>query len=208
MRTRIKICGFTRVEDAVAAAALGVDAVGLVFYPPSPRHVEIGQAKKIAEVVPAFVSTVGLFVDAEKSFIDQVLQSVSIDVIQFHGDETPDFCRSFNKPYIKAIRMRADVDLHNYARHYADAKGLLLDAYDPGLKGGSGKCFNWDRIPGDLPLPVILAGGLNTDNASKAVTEVRPYALDVSSGVEVDKGVKDKNKMATFITEVNQGDRH
>lgn len=208
MRTRIKICGFTRKEDARAAALLGADALGLVFYLPSPRHVQIEQAADIANSLPAFVSKVALFVDADTNYIQSILEQVNIDLIQFHGDETAAFCRSFSRPYIKAIRMRPEVDLAEIAAQYHDASGLLLDAYHPGVKGGSGSRFDWDLIPKNLPLPVILAGGLDAENARQAVLEVRPFALDVSSGVEAVKGIKDKNKMATFIEEVTQGDRN
>lgn len=208
MRTRIKICGFTRVEDAVTAARLGVDAVGLVFYPPSPRNVEIQQAIKIARALPAFTSAVALFVDADARAIETVLQRVAIDLIQFHGDETAEFCRSFNKPYIKAIRVRRGLDVTELAERYHDAAGLLLDAYHPDAKGGTGCAFDWDLIPDACPLPIILAGGLGPENARLAVQSVRPYAVDVSSGVEAGKGIKDAGKMAAFVREVEQGDRN
>lgn len=204
MRTRVKICGFTRAEDALLAASLGVDAIGLVFYPPSPRHVEIEQAASIVQVLPAFVSVVALFVDAEPDWIRQVLSAVSVDCLQFHGDETPQACRGYGKRYIKAIRMRDDVELAGLERDYADADGLLLDAYHPGIQGGTGSGFDWARIPVQRQLPLILAGGLEPDNAELAVCQVRPYALDVSSGVEAAKGIKDGRKMAEFIRKTNQ----
>ncbi|WP_426994517.1 phosphoribosylanthranilate isomerase [Methylomonas sp. CM2] len=203
MRTRVKICGFTRVDDALDAAGLGVDAIGLVFYPPSPRHVEIGAAAAIARALPAFVSVVGLFVDAEPDWIRSVLGQVRIDCLQFHGDETPEACRIYDKSYIKAVRMRPEIDLDGLQRQYPDAAGLLLDAYHPGLPGGSGQRFDWELIPTARQLPVILAGGLTPDNAGDAVRAVRPYALDVSSGVEAGKGVKDAAKMADFIRTTN-----
>ena len=206
MRTRVKICGFTRIEDAVSAARLGVDAIGLVFYPPSPRNVDIEQAVKIVNALPAFVSVVALFVDALEVQIREVLDRVSIDCLQFHGDEPPEACRLYNKRYIKAVRMRDGIDISSLALHYSDAAGLLLDAYHPGAKGGTGSRFDWALIPGQCALPIVLAGGLDQNNARQAVQAVRPYALDVSSGVETGKGIKDALKMAAFIREVNEGD--
>ena len=207
MRTRVKICGFTQAKDAVAAANLGVDAIGLVFYPPSPRHVSIEQAKEIVEALPAFVTVVALFVDEQESQIREVLSHVSIDCIQFHGDESAAQCRVYNKPYMKAIRMKPDLDIMEIARQYNDATALLLDAYHPGIKGGSGSQFDWDLIPENCTLPVVLAGGLQVDNVRQAVQSVKPYALDVSSGVEAEKGIKDVAKMAAFIQQINEGDR-
>ena len=207
MRTRVKICGFTRVEDAVCAASLGVDAIGLVFYPPSPRNVDIEQAVEIVKALPAFVSVVALFVDEQESRIREVLESVSIDCLQFHGDESADACRLYGKRYMKAVRMQDGIDISALALHYHDAAGLLLDAYHPGAKGGTGSQFDWNRIPEHCELPIVLAGGLDENNARQAVQTVRPYAVDVSSGVEVKKGVKDALKMAAFIREVNEGDR-
>ena len=207
MRTRIKICGFTRAEDAVAAAELGVDAIGLVFYPPSPRSVTIDQATRIVSALPAFVSVVALFVDEQESQIREVLSKVAIDVIQFHGDEPAEACNIYNKSYLKAIRMKPGLDVRQIASTYHDASALLLDAYHPGVKGGSGSQFDWDLIPAHCSLPVILAGGLLVDNASQAVQAVRPYALDVSRGVEAEKGIKDVVKMAAFIQQTKEGDR-
>jgi len=204
MRTRVKICGFTRVEDALAAAELGVDAIGLVFYPPSQRNVAIERAAEIVKALPAFVTVVALFVDAEPAWIHEVLRQVRIDCLQFHGDESPEACRMYGKPYIKAIRMQAETELSRFEGRYADATGLLLDAYHPGVKGGTGSGFDWDLIPRESRLPIILAGGLSPENATLAVQQVRPYALDVSSGVESGKGIKDKAKMAAFIRKTNQ----
>ena len=206
MRTRVKICGFTRVEDAVYAAHLGVDAIGLVFYPPSPRHVEIEQALKIVNALPAFTSVVALFVDEQEARIREVLAQVPIDCLQFHGDEPAEACRLYRKPYIKAVRVQRDMDIPALALHYHDATGLLLDAYHPGVKGGTGSQFNWELIPKRCALPIILAGGLDATNARLATQTVKPYALDVSSGVEAEKGVKDSLKMAAFIKQVNEGD--
>ena len=207
MRTRVKICGFTQVEDAVAAAKLGVDAIGLVFYSPSPRNVSIEQAISIVNALPAFVTVVALFVDEQEAKIREVLGKVSVDCLQFHGDETAGACRLYNKPYMKAIRMKPELDVMVIAEEYKDASALLLDAYHPGIKGGSGSQFDWDLIPKDCTLPVILAGGLQVDNATQAVQSVKPYALDVSSGVESSKGIKDVAKMAAFIQAINEGDR-
>jgi phosphoribosylanthranilate isomerase len=207
MRTRVKICGFTRVEDAVCAAGLGVDAIGLVFYPPSPRHVDIGQAIEIVSALPAFVSVVALFVDEQEARIREILERVPIDLLQFHGDESAKACRLYGKRYMKAVRMQEGIDIPGLARLYHDAAGLLLDAYHPGAQGGTGSRFDWNRIPEHCALPIVLAGGLDADNARQAVQTVRPYALDVSSGVEAEKGIKDALKMAAFIREVNEGDR-
>lgn len=207
MRTRVKICGFTRVEDAVCAARLGVDAIGLVFYPPSPRNVGVEQAVKIVNALPTFVSVVALFVDEQESQIRKILQRVPIDCLQFHGDEPAEACRLYNKRYMKAVRVQHTIDISDLASQYHDAAGLLLDAYHPGAKGGTGSLFDWELIPEHCSLPIILAGGLDENNARHAVQAVRPYALDVSSGVEAEKGVKDALKMAAFIREVNEGDR-
>ena len=207
MRTRVKICGFTRTEEAVYAAQLGVDAIGLVFYPPSPRHVEIEQALSIVNALPAFTSVVALFVDEQEDRIREILTRVPIDCLQFHGDEPAETCRIYGKRYIKAIRMQDNTDIDALAKQYHDADGLLLDAYHPDTKGGTGSQFNWDLIPEHCSLPIILAGGLDETNAKQAVQTVRPYALDISSGVEIKKGVKDSLKMAAFIQQVNDGDR-
>lgn len=207
MRTRVKICGFTRVDDAVRAAHLGVDAIGLVFYPPSPRNVDIDQALAIVESLPAFTTVVGLFVDEQEARIREVLQRVSIDCLQFHGDESPEACELYGKPYIKAISMRQGVDVTELAKRYSGAAGLLLDAYHPGLKGGSGSRFDWDLIPQDCAKPIILAGGLESANIKQAMDSVRPYAVDVSSGVESEKGIKDAGKMAAFVRIINEGNR-
>ncbi len=207
MRTRVKICGFTRADEAVYAARLGVDAIGLVFYPPSPRHVEIEQAVRIVKALPAFTSVVALFVDEQEARIREVLAQVSIDCIQFHGEESAEACRIYGKRYIKAVRMKNTIDISALALHYHDAAGLLLDAYHPDAKGGTGSQFDWDLIPKHCSLPIILAGGLDATNAKQAVATVKPYALDVSSGVEANKGIKDALKMAAFIKQVNEGDR-
>jgi len=207
MRTRVKICGFTRIEEAVYAAHQGVDAIGLVFYPPSPRHVEIEQAIRIVNALPAFTSVVALFVDEQEARIREVLARVPIDCLQFHGDEPAEACRIYDKRYIKAVSMREGIDIAALAQHYHDAAGLLLDAFHPDAKGGTGSQFDWAMIPKSCTLPIILAGGLDETNAKQAVQAVRPYALDVSSGVETAKGIKDSLKIAAFIKQVNEADR-
>jgi len=207
-RTRVKICGFTSVQQATYAAYAGADAIGLVFFPPSPRHVSIAQAQKIVAALPAFTSVVALFVNTAEDQINKILQQVPIDLLQFHGNESAHQCRLYDKPYIKAIRMQADTDVATLTTEYHDAAGLLLDAYHPNAQGGTGHQFDWDLIPTSCALPLILAGGLDAHNAGAAIQQVHPYALDVSSGVESSKGIKDNNKIAAFLTEVYQSDRH
>lgn len=197
---RVKICGITRPEDGALAAALGADAVGLVFHPKSPRSVTVERARAIVAALPPFVTRIGLFVNAAPEAIEAVLSAVPLDVLQFHGDEPAEACRPYGRPYIKAIRMRPEVDLHGAARAYHDAGALLLDAFVEGIEGGTGRSFDWSRIPKDLPKPIILAGGLTPDNVARALTLVRPYAVDVSGGVERNKGVKDEDKMRRFIS--------
>jgi phosphoribosylanthranilate isomerase len=204
IKTRVKICGFTRPEDALAASKLGVDAIGLVFYAPSPRNVEIEQAIDICQAVLPFVTIVGLFVDPDRAYIEAVLKKVPIDLIQFHGDESAEFCGSFSRPYIKAIRMHDQVDLAEVEQTYSAAKGILLDAWHPSEKGGTGEQFDWKRIPADFKLPIILAGGLAPENVKLAIESARPFAVDLSSGVEVGKGIKDPLKMATLLTEIKK----
>ncbi|ROH88561.1 phosphoribosylanthranilate isomerase [Pseudomethylobacillus aquaticus] len=199
MRTRVKICGITRVEDALAAVAAGADAIGLVFYAPSPRCVSVERAAEIAAAIPAFVSVVGLFVDASRDQVEQVLQAVPLDLLQFHGEEPPDYCRQFARPYIKAVAVREGTNLLQYAADYHDARGLLLDTYHAAMPGGTGQVFDWGLIPADLARPVILAGGLQADNVAQAIAQVRPYAVDVSGGVEQSKGIKDAARMAAFM---------
>ena len=199
MRTRVKICGITRVEDALAAVHHGCDAIGLVFYAKSPRNVSPQQAAEIVARLPAFVTAVGLFVDAAPAEIKAVLAAVRLDLLQFHGDETPQQCRQYGLPYMKAIRVKADTNLLQYAAEYNDAQALLLDAYAEGVAGGTGQVFDWSLIPENLPLPIVLAGGLNAGNVSAAIQQVHPYAVDVSGGVEVTKGIKDADKIAAFM---------
>lgn len=201
-RIRVKICGITRPEDALAAAGAGADAIGLVFYPPSPRAVDRAVAQSVSRVLPPFVARVGLFVDAEPHEIEAVLNSDCLDMLQFHGSEAPEECERYNIPYMKAVKVTEDVDLYTEARRYAGASALLLDTHVAGLAGGTGKTFPWERVPGDLPLPVILAGGLNEENVIEAVSRVRPYAVDVSGGVESAPGVKDPARIKAFIQKV------
>jgi phosphoribosylanthranilate isomerase len=208
---RVKICGITRVQDAQAAARSGADAIGLVFYERSPRHVSITQAAQLAAALPPFVSVVGLFVNAEAAFVREVLASVPLDMLQFHGDESPEYCAQFSMPYLKAIRVKAGVDLLQCASDFRSAKGLLLDAHVQGVPGGTGTAFDWALIPKQLPLPVILSGGLDAQNVAAAIKQVRPYAVDVSSGVEsggieASKGIKDAAQIAAFINEVKKTD--
>lgn len=206
-RTRVKICGLTRPVDAESAVLLGADAIGLVFYPPSPRSVSVEQADALLRVLPPFVTVVGLFVDEAPYTVRDLVSRLRIDLIQFHGDEDPAYCRSFGKPYIKAVRVRESTNLAQESRRYADAQGLLLDAYHPSAKGGTGQAFEWRRAVLPNGSRVILAGGLTADNVRTALDLVRPYAVDVSSGVESDKGVKDSAKMAAFLKEVYQFDQ-
>lgn len=204
--TRAKICGITRAEDALAAARAGADAIGLVFYEKSPRHVSIAQAAHLAAVLPPFVTVVGLFVNAEAALVREVMAGVPLDLLQFHGDESAEYCTQFARPYLKAIRVKAGVDLLQCAAQFSTAKGLLLDAYVQGVPGGTGASFDWALIPEKLPLPVILSGGLDAENVAAAIEQVRPYAVDVSSGVEAGKGIKDAAKIARFIQEVKRID--
>ena len=206
MRTRIKICGITRRQDAVDAVRGGADAIGLVFYAASPRSVSPQQAADLVRVLPPFVTVVGLFVNAHRSEIEQVLAATRIDLLQFHGNETPEECGAFHRPFIKAIRMREGIDLHQERRRYQNAAGLLLDTYRKDTPGGTGDSFDWTRIPADIADSVILAGGLTPGNVERAIRTVRPYAVDVSGGVERDKGIKDGAKIAAFIRGVERAD--
>lgn len=207
-RTRTKICGITRAEDALAAVAAGADAIGLVFYAPSPRAVSAEQAATIVGTLPPFVTTVGLFVDATVDEVVDVLQQVPLDLLQFHGDEAAAYCAGFARPWIKAVRMAEGVELERVAQQYSGARALLLDSYSKGVHGGTGHTFDWARIPPGLRMPIILAGGLDPENVSEAVRRVHPYAVDVSSGVELDKGIKDADKITAFMrgVEIADGD--
>lgn len=199
--TRVKICGITRVEDGLAAAQAGADAIGLVFVANSPRHVTPEQASAIGRALPPFVSTVALFVNPAEAEVTAVLERVRPDVLQFHGEETAAFCRSFGIPYLKAFRVRPGGDLLQSTASYDDAQGWLLDAWSEAAHGGTGERFDWDLIPPALPRPMLLAGGLNPGNVAAAVRATRPWAVDVSSGVEASKGIKDAALIAAFIKE-------
>ncbi|MEH6518064.1 MAG: phosphoribosylanthranilate isomerase [Halioglobus sp.] len=204
--TRIKICGITRPEDAQVAAAQGADAIGLVFYAKSSRAVEIGQAREIAAAVPPFVSTVALFVNEPAETIERILSAVSIDTIQFHGDESADFCEQFQRPYLKAIRVRPDLDLAEAAAPYGAARAILLDSWQQGVPGGTGKKFDWQLADTLRHLPVVLAGGLTEENVGEAVATLAPAAVDVSGGVEKSPGIKDEFRISNFIRAVRWAD--
>jgi phosphoribosylanthranilate isomerase len=203
-RTRVKICGITRVEDGLAACAAGADAIGLVFYPPSPRAVTMEQAVAIRRALPPFVTVVGLFVNADRETVVETARAVHLDLLQFHGDESRAQCELFAMPYMKAIRVGDDVDLGEMSRRYAGAKALVLDTHDDKLWGGSGRTFDWDAVPADLELPVVLAGGLSPANVADAIRRLRPYGVDVSGGVEQAPGIKDAARIAKFIQEVDR----
>jgi phosphoribosylanthranilate isomerase len=206
MRTRVKICGITQEQDARAAVASGADAIGLVFYPQSPRHVSIEQAQEIAGAVAPFVSLVGLFVNATPADIDTVLTAVPLALLQFHGQETNEDCNEFGLPFIKSIAMKGETDLSSEIARYPDASGFLLDTWQPDTHGGGGKAFNWELVP-DMPeAHLILAGGLTPENVALAIQTVKPYAVDVSSGVESAKGIKSVEKIRTFLEAVEQGE--
>ncbi|QDX81113.1 N-(5'-phosphoribosyl)anthranilate isomerase [Denitratisoma sp. DHT3] len=204
-RTRIKICGLTRPVDMDAAVAAGADAVGLVFYPPSPRAVAPAAAQALARRVPPFVTRVGLFVNEDPARVRSILEEVDLDLLQFHGDEDDDYCRQFGRPFVKVARVRPELDLVEFARSFPSARALLLDAYVEGY-GGGGKTFDWTLIPRELPLPLILSGGLQPENVAAAVRGSRPWAVDVSSGVESAKGIKDAARIAAFVAAVKDAD--
>lgn len=204
-RTRIKICGITRPEDLDFAVSAGCDAVGFVFYPPSPRCLTPHAAAALAQRVPPFVTRVGLFVNAEPDDVEAVLATVPLDLLQFHGEEDASYCEQFGRPYIKAARMRPGIDLLEFARAYPTAQGLLLDAWVEAY-GGVGQSFDWSLVPDRLPLPIVLSGGLHAGNVGAAVNKLHPWAVDVSSGVETAKGIKDADKIAAFIAAVRIAD--
>jgi phosphoribosylanthranilate isomerase len=214
MRTRVKICGITRVEDGVAAARSGADAIGVVFWHGTPRYVKFDRARAIVAALPPFVSVVGLFVDPSLEEVRAALDAVPLDLLQFHGSEPAEFCRAFGRPYLKAIAVRDGVDLLEYARRYGDAAGLLFDAFREGdLPGGTGHTFDWTKLPQSVARPLVLSGGLDPENVARAIRAVRPWAVDVSSGVEVRnpdgkprRGVKSAARIAAFIREVRNED--
>ncbi|MBI4195496.1 MAG: phosphoribosylanthranilate isomerase [Betaproteobacteria bacterium] len=206
MATAVKICGITRVEDALTAARAGAHAIGLVFFGPSPRYVPPERAGEIVRALPPFITAVGLFVDAPAAEVRATIAAARVGLLQFHGGEDAEFCRQFDLPYLKAVRVRAGVNLLQYAAEYHDAKALLLDTFVEGVHGGTGTVFDWQLIPRALPLPIILSGGLNPDNVTDAIRTVRPWAVDVSSGVEASQGIKDAAKIAAFMSGVRNAD--
>jgi len=206
VRTRIKICGIREALHGVVAADAGADAIGLVFYRESPRYVTPGAAANVVAILPPFVTSVGLFVDADEGKVHDTLKTVRLDCLQFHGDESPDFCASFGIPYVRAVSMKPGVDLLEYAGRFSSARALLLDAHVPGIPGGTGQTFEWSAIPRDLPMPVILSGGLSAGNVGPAIKLVRPWAVDVSSGVEASRGSKDPKMIVEFIRRVQRED--
>ncbi len=205
MKTRIKICGLTREEDVDAAVAAGADAIGFVFYPPSPRSVTPQRAAELVARIPPFVDVVGLFVNAAPDVVRATCKALPINVLQFHGDENAAYCRQFDRPYLRAARVRPGLDLVEFARSFSDARGLLLDAFVEGY-GGGGHVFDWTLIPPDLPGFLVLSGGLTAANVGDAIRRVRPIAVDVSSGVEAGKGIKDHDKIAAFVAAVRAAD--
>lgn len=203
VRIRVKICGITREEDAKAAVESGADAIGLVFYSKSPRYVDLTSAHKIACAVGPFVTVVGLFVNASIDQVNEVIDAVGLDLLQFHGDEDEAYCAQFHKPYIKAIRMSPGLDIKDVMADYPSARGFLFDAWNKDKYGGTGETFEWQRLSGLDEIPYVLAGGLNPDNIGEAVATARPYAVDVSGGVEVSPGVKSSELIQQFIDGVN-----
>jgi phosphoribosylanthranilate isomerase len=201
---RSKICGITRIEDALLAIAAGADALGFVFYPHSPRAVSIAQAQAIIAALPPFVTTVGLFVNASRDELTELLNVLPLDLLQFHGDESPADCSGYPRPYIKALRVKPGDDITQLAAPYVQAAGILLDTFVPGIPGGTGAAFDWSLVPSNLPKPIILAGGLTADNVFAAIEQVQPYAVDVSGGVEAGKGIKDIVKLKAFLREVRR----
>ncbi|MEO7559052.1 MAG: phosphoribosylanthranilate isomerase [Nitrosospira sp.] len=206
MSIRVKICGITRVEDALMAVNLGANAIGLVFWSQSARYVAPATAREIIAALPPFISAVGVYVNPDTEWVKETSSTAGLNLLQFHGDESPDFCRKFSLPYIKAVGVRAGIDLLQYATRYTGARGLLLDTYVKGEPGGTGHVFDWRLIPRDLPLPLILSGGLHAANVTEAIRQAHPWAVDVSSGVEAAKGIKDAEKIAAFMQGVRNSE--
>ncbi|WP_250658359.1 phosphoribosylanthranilate isomerase [Alkalimarinus coralli] len=207
IRTRVKICGITREEDGLAAAGMGADALGFVFYEKSPRYVSIERAAEICGKLPPFVTKVGLFVDADRDVVTDVLERVNIDLLQFHGNENSVYCESFNLPYIKAIRAKSRESILSEIDAHARAIGVLIDSYVPGVPGGTGSLFDWSLIPSEYRSKIILAGGLTSENVAEAISAVRPFSVDISGGVESSKGIKDHDKIYQFMKEVASADK-
>ena len=207
MRCRVKVCGITSVADAQMLAAAGVDAIGLMFYPSSSRYVSASQAAEICAALPPFVTTVGLFLDADAEFVREVLLSVPLDVLQFHGMESPEYCGQFGRPYLKAVGMKgleAYGGFAAYADRYPQAQGILVDSHAPGAAGGTGQTFDWTQVPQDYPKPIILAGGLKPENVAEAIRVSGVYAVDLSSGVESSPGVKDAGKVQQLMEAIKR----
>lgn len=205
-RTRIKICGITRLEDAQHVARLGTDSIGLVFYPKSPRFIDIETAITIRKALPPFVTVTALFLNEKQSWMEQVVEQVKPDCLQFHGDESLETCEQWQRPYLKSIPMGSVTDAEAYAAGYSSAQGFLLDSNVAGRRGGSGDTFDWSKIPSTFGSPLLLAGGLNPGNVAEAITQVKPWGVDVSSGVESAKGIKDIELINQFFREVKRGD--
>ena len=203
MSTKIKICGITNSKNALDAADLGVDALGFVFFGESPRYIEPKKARKIINLLPSFVLRVGLFVNASKEEVLSAISDSSVNVLQFHGNEDEQFCNQFNLPYIKAISFQDGVNLLEYCKLFTSSSAILIDTYSENMRGGTGKTFNWDLLPKELPLPLIVAGGLNSGNVSSLINSINPYGVDVSGGVESDKGIKDYTMMKNFVLGVH-----
>lgn len=204
MSVRVKICGITRVEDALAAAQSGADAIGFVFWEKSARYITPQQVREIASALPPFVDKVGVYVNPTREWVEETASAAGLTLLQFHGDEDPAFCEQFLLPYIKAIRVQEGLDLLQYANQFRHARGLLLDTYAASMPGGTGHVFDWNLIPQNLPMPLILSGGLHPDNVRQAIEKTQPWAVDVSTGVEASKGIKDKNKIAAFMQGVKE----
>ena len=203
---RVKVCGITRVEDALSAIRLGAHAIGFVFWPKSLRFIAPELVQRIVAALPPFITSVGVYVDPDKKWVEETTLAAGLSLLQFHGDESAEFCDQFSLPYIKAIRVREGVDLLQFATQYRYARGLLLDTYKAGMPGGTGQLFDWKLIPRDLPLPLILSGGLNPSNVAMAIKQTQPWAVDVSSGVEVAKGIKNEKKIYAFMQGVRNSE--
>ena len=203
MKTKVKICGITNLKNALEASEIGVDALGFVFFKDSPRYIDPIEAGKIINLLPTFVLRVGLFVNPSKNEVLSAISDSRINMIQFHGDENEEFCNQFNLPYIKAVAFRDDLNLLEYCKLYTSSSAILVDTYSEKLRGGTGKTFDWDLLPKELPLPIIIAGGLDSANVSLLIKTLNPYGVDVSGGVEREKGIKDYNMMKNFVLGVN-----
>ncbi|MFT5209611.1 MAG: phosphoribosylanthranilate isomerase [Flavobacterium sp.] len=201
MQSRVKICGITNLQDALLAIDKGADALGFNMYKPSPRYISVELAAEIIDQLPPFVTTVGLFVNEAEHQVREICERVSFDLLQFHGDESDDFCRQFDKPFIKVLRVKNIVDIVELIKAYPSSKGILVDTLVKGMFGGSGASLNWNDVP-KVSKPIILAGGLTAENVSEAISKVQPFAVDVSSGVEISAGIKDKNRIELFMNAV------